>query len=80
MYGTYVASQSIMIERSCLLPNIKGLIVDKFTYTFLIIVIAEENAQQPRPFLRTFLFIQKFTDARSSVINAYFQIPLLNQF
>ena len=35
VYGTYVASPSIMFERSCLLPNIEALIVDKFTCTFL---------------------------------------------
>ena len=39
-------------------------------------VIAEENAQQPRPFLRTFLFTKIY--ARMSVINAYLQILLLD--
>ena len=42
-----VVSRSIMFE-ICLLRN-----VHKFTY---FPFIAEENAQQPSPFLRTFLF------------------------
>ena len=65
VYGTYVALQSIMVERSCLLPNIH-----------LMIVIAEENAQQPHPFLYRFLFGKMY--ARRDMINAYLQILLLD--
>ena len=44
-------------------------LVDKFTCTFLIIVISEENAQQPCPFLHTFRFTKMY--ARRGMINAY---------
>ena len=52
MFGTYVASRSVMFERSSLLPNVEALYLNSPVPP----VIAEENAQQPRPFLRTFLF------------------------
>ena len=52
MFGTYVASQSVMFERSSLLPNIEALYINSPVPA----VIAEENAQQPRLFLCTFLF------------------------
>ena len=51
MFGTYVASRSVMFERSSLLPNIKALYIN----SPLSPMIAEENAQQPRLFLCTFL-------------------------
>ena len=52
MFGTSVASQSVMFERSSLLPNIEALYINSPVPP----VIAEENAQQPRLFLCTFLF------------------------
>ena len=57
MFGTYVASRSVMFERSS--P-----------------VIAEENAQQPRLFLCTFLSTKIYS--RRGVFNAYLQILLLD--
>ena len=84
VYGTYGALRSIMFERSCLLPNIKALCINSLP------VIAEENAQQPRLFLRTFLFTKIYARkdminvlftkiyARKDMINAYLQILLLN--
>ena len=51
MFGTYVASQSVMLERSSLLPNIEALYINSSVPP----VIAEENAHQPRLFLCTFL-------------------------
>ena len=71
VYGTYVASQSIMFERSCLLPNIKAL----YIYLYLP-VITEENTQKPRPFLCVFLFTKIY--ATMGMINAYLQIILLD--
>ena len=47
MLGTYVASRSVMFERSSLLPNIEALYINSPVPP----VIAEENAQQPRLFL-----------------------------
>ena len=55
-----MASQSIMFDSSRLQSNFEALIVDKFTYSSLIIVIVKENVQQPCPFLYTF-FLQKCT-------------------
>ena len=55
MFGTYVASRSVMFERSSLLPNIEALYIN----SPLSPVIAEENAQQPRLFLCTFLSTKK---------------------
>ena len=57
MFGTYVASRSVMFEKSSLLPNIEALYINSPVPP----VIAEENAQKSRPFcvrfiLRTFLF------------------------
>ena len=52
MFGTYVALQSVMLERSSLLPNIEALYINSPVPP----VIAEENAQLPRLFLCTFLF------------------------
>ena len=51
MFGTYVASRSVMFERSSLLPNIEALYIN----SPLSPVIAEENEQQPRLFLCMFL-------------------------
>ena len=56
MFGTYVASLSVMFERSSLLPNIEALYINSPVPP----VIAVENAQKPRPFLRMFL-LQKYT-------------------
>ena len=52
MFGTYVASRSVMFERSILLPNIKALYINSPVSP----VIAEENARQPRLFLCTFFY------------------------
>ena len=52
MFGTYVASRSVMFEKSSLLPNIEALYINSPVSP----VIAEENAQQPRLFLCMFLF------------------------
>ena len=41
MFGTYVALQSVMFERSSLLPNIEALYIN----SPLSPVITEENAQ-----------------------------------
>ena len=64
MFGTYVASRSIMLERSSLLANIEALYINSPVPPVIAEenaqqpcrdVIAEENAQKPRPFLHTFL-------------------------
>ena len=52
MFGTYVASRSVMFEKSSLLPNIEALYINSPVPP----VIAGENAQQLRLFLCTFLF------------------------
>ena len=52
MFGTYVASQSVMFERNSLLPNIEALYINSPVPP----VIAEESAQQPRLFLCMFRF------------------------
>ena len=57
MFGTYVASRSVMFERSSLLPNIEVLYINSPVPP----VIAEENAQKSRPFLHTFLFTKIYT-------------------
>ena len=72
MFGTYVASRSVMFERSSLLPNIEVLYVNSPVPP----VIAEENAQKPHPFLRTFLFTKIYS--RRGMFNAYLQILLLD--
>ena len=72
IFGTYVASRSVMFERSSLLPNIEALYINSHVPP----VIAEENAQQPRLFLCTFLFTKVYS--RRSVFNAYLQILLLD--
>ena len=72
MFSTYVASRSVMFERSSLLPNIETLYINSPVPP----VIAEENAQQPRPFLCTFLFTKIYS--RRGVFNAYLQILLLD--
>ena len=72
VYDTYVASQSVMFERSCLKPNIKALYINSSVPP----VIAEENVQQSCPFLCTLLFTKIYT--RMGVINAYLQIMLLD--
>ena len=63
MFGTYVASRSVMFERSSLLPNIKALYINSPVSP----VIAEENARQPRLFLCTFLFTKIYS--RRGVFN-----------
>ena len=72
MFGTYVASRSIMFERSSLLPNIEALYINSPVSP----VITEENAQQPRLFLCTFLFTKIYS--RRGVFNAYLQTLLLD--
>ena len=52
MFGTYVASRSVMFERSSLLPIIEALYINSPVPP----VIAEENAQLPCLFLCMFLF------------------------
>ena len=56
MFGTYVASQSVMFEWSSLFPNIEALYINLLVPP----VIAEENAQKSRPFCLGF-FLQKYT-------------------
>ena len=72
MFGTYVASRCVMFERSSLLPNIEALYIN----SPLSSMIAEENAQQPRLFLCTFLSTRIYS--RRGVFNAYLQILLLD--
>ena len=72
MFGTYVASLSVMFERNSLLPNIEALYINSPVPP----VIAEENVQQPRLFLCTFLFTKTYS--RKGVFNAYLQILLLD--
>ena len=72
MFGTYVASRSVMFERSSLLPNIEALYINSPVSP----VIAEENAQQLRLFLCTFLFTKIYS--RRGVFNAYLQTLLLD--
>ena len=69
MFGICVASRSVMFESS-LLP--KALYINSPVPP----VIAEENAQQPRLFLCTFLFTKIYS--RRGVFNAYLQILLLD--
>ena len=64
MFGTYVTSRSVMFERSSLLPNMEALYIN----SPVLPVIAEENAQQPRLFLCTVLFTQKYYYARRDVM------------
>ena len=68
MFGTYVASRSVMFERSSLLPNIEALYIN----SPLSPVIAEENAQQPRLFLCTFLSTKYTQEGRVQCIFANF--------
>ena len=56
-------------DLSCLRGAVCCLISKPCSCTSLIIMIAEENAQQPRPFLCTLLFTKMY--ARRGVINAY---------
>ena len=63
MFDTYVASRSVMFERNSLLPNIEALYINSPVPP----AIAEENAQQPRLFLCTFL-LQKHSYARRDVM------------
>ena len=72
IFGTYVASRSVMFERSSLLPNIEALYINSPVSP----VIAEENAQQPRLFLCTFLFTKLYS--RRGVFNAFLQILFLD--
>ena len=62
MFGTYVASRSVVFESS-FLPNIEALYINSPVPP----VIAEENAQQPCLFLCTFLFT-KYSYARRDVM------------
>ena len=71
MFGTYVASRSVMFERSSLLPYIEALYINSPVSP----VIAEENAQQLRLFLCTF-FTKIYS--RRGVFNAYLQTLLLD--
>ena len=72
MFGTYAALRSVMFERSSLSPNIEALYINSPVSP----VIAEENTQQPRLFLRTFLSTKIYS--RRGVFNAYLQILLLD--
>ena len=72
MFGIYVASRYVMFERSSLLPNIEALYINSPVPP----VIAEENTQQPRLFLCTFLFTKIYS--RRGLFNAYLQILLLD--
>ena len=67
MFDTYVASRSVMFERRSLLLNIETLYINSPVPP----VIAEEDAQQPRLFLCTFLFTKIYS--RRGVFNAYLQ-------
>ena len=73
MFGTYVTSRSVMFERSSLLANIEALYINSPVTP----VIAEENAQQPRLFLRTFLFTKILKKGRVQCI-LILQILLLD--
>ena len=75
VYGTYVASQSIMFERSCLLPNIEALQTNS-PVPACEFVIAEENKKQPHPILHMFLFTKIV--CKKGIINAYLQIVQLD--
>ena len=65
MFGTYVASRSVMFERSSLLPNIEAYAL--YINSPVSPVIAEENAQQPRLFLCTFLFTKIYSGRGGSM-------------
>ena len=73
MFGTYVASRSVMFERSILLPNIKALYINSPVSP----VIAEENARQPRLFLCTFLFTKNTQEGECSMYNCKFYCLIL---
>ena len=70
MFGTYVASRRVMFERSSLSVY---CLISKPLYINSPVppVIAEQNAQQPRPFLRTFLFLQKYTQEGACSMHIY---------
>ena len=68
MFGTYVASRSVIFERSSLLPNIEALYINSPVSP----VIAEENAQQPRLFLCTFFYKNILKKGRIQCIFANF--------
>ena len=72
MFGTYVASRHVMFQRSSLLPNIEALYINSPVPP----AIAEENAQQPRLFLCTFLFTKIYS--RRGVFNVYLQTLLFD--
>ena len=63
MFGTYVASRSVMFDRSSLVLNIEAL----YIISPVSPVIAEENAQQRLLFLCTFLFT-KYSYTRRDVM------------
>ena len=71
MFGTYVASRSVMFEKSSLLPNIEALYINSPVPP----VIAEENAQKSHPFCVRFFYK---IYSRRGVFNAYLQILLLD--
>ena len=73
MFGTYVASQTVMFERSSLLPNIEALYINSPVATSCN---CRRKCTKTTPFLRTFLFTKIYS--RRGVFNAYLQILLLD--
>ena len=67
MFHTYVASRSVMFERSILLHNIEALFINSPVPP----VIAVENAQQPRPFCVRF-FLQKINILKKGRVQCIF--------
>ena len=72
VYGTYVALRSIMLERSCLLPNIEALYINP--------PVPPCNCRRKCTAATPILAYVSLTKiyARRDVINAYLQLLLLN--
>ena len=68
MFDTYVASQSVMFERSSLLPNIEALYINSPVPP----CDCRRKCTKTRPFLRSFLFTKIYS--RRGVFNAYLQL------
>ena len=85
MFGTYVASRSVMFERSSLLPNIEALYINSLVYISFYKNIATQEetwcdcrrkCTKTKPIFVYVLFTKIYS--RRGVFNAYLQILLLD--
>ena len=72
VYGTYVASQSYMFERSCLLPNIKALYINSPVPP----CDCRRKCTETMPIFAYVSFYKIYS--RKGMFNAYLQILLLD--